>query len=184
MPRLVLSRNVRESIAIGEDILVQVASNKGGRVKLVVDAPSHIKVDRAEKVAKEPVDLANGRRLREGASLSQTIWEPMRAKICRSNMGFRVPVSQHIGSRVVDDDGDTYAKFYNGEGPHDIYGAVFEHRPGVSGVGPELAIFQGAPEYVLKKTLGFMAQWRINKSIESGNELLAFGVDMRAESFA
>lgn len=183
MPRLVLSRNIGESIAIGEQTIVQVASNEGGRVKLVIDAPAHIKVDRAEKVDKSPVDLVNGRRLRQGATLSSTIWEPMRAKICRANLHFRVPVSTNARASVVDDQGKTYAKFYNGEGPHDCYAVVFESS-GIGGLGPELGSFRGTPERVLKETLGFMAQQRINQCVNEGNDLLAFGIDLRAVAIA
>lgn len=48
---LVLTRNVGTTIIIGEgpnEVRVTVAHVKGGQVKLLVDAPKHIEVDREE----------------------------------------------------------------------------------------------------------------------------------------
>lgn len=45
---LVLSRKAQESLRIGEDVIVQVVSIVGDRVRLGVIAPKKIQVDREE----------------------------------------------------------------------------------------------------------------------------------------
>jgi carbon storage regulator len=45
---LVLSRRQSETIVIGDDIRVQVLEIAGGRVRLAIEAPSHVSVDREE----------------------------------------------------------------------------------------------------------------------------------------
>lgn len=45
---LVLSRRQSETIVIGENIRVQVLEISGGRVRLAIDAPNHVTVDREE----------------------------------------------------------------------------------------------------------------------------------------
>jgi carbon storage regulator len=45
---LVLTRKELESICIGDEIVVTVSEVRGGRVKLAIDAPRHIRVDRGE----------------------------------------------------------------------------------------------------------------------------------------
>jgi carbon storage regulator len=45
---LVLSRRQSETIVIGDNIRVQVLEISGGRVRLAIEAPSHIPVDREE----------------------------------------------------------------------------------------------------------------------------------------
>ena len=48
---LVLTRNVGETIVIGEgqnEIRVTIGGVKGGQVKVAVEAPRHIEVDRLE----------------------------------------------------------------------------------------------------------------------------------------
>lgn len=45
---LVLSRKVGESIMIGDDIKVKVIAVDGDQVKLGIDAPRSVKVDRQE----------------------------------------------------------------------------------------------------------------------------------------
>ncbi len=47
---LVLTRKKGESITIGENIQIQVLSVKGGQVRIGVDAPREIRVDREERV--------------------------------------------------------------------------------------------------------------------------------------
>ncbi len=49
---LVLSRKVGEQILIGSDVCVTVVSVKGNRITLGIDAPRHVRVDRAELAAK------------------------------------------------------------------------------------------------------------------------------------
>lgn len=46
---LVLTRKQNESIFIGDGITVTVAEVRGGRVKLAIDAPREIRIERAEK---------------------------------------------------------------------------------------------------------------------------------------
>jgi len=45
---LILTRGIEESIIIGEDIKITVLGVKGGRVRLGIDAPKEIPVDREE----------------------------------------------------------------------------------------------------------------------------------------
>jgi carbon storage regulator len=48
---LVLTRKVGETLVIEGGIRITVAAIPGGRVRLAIDAPSHVRVDR-EEVAK------------------------------------------------------------------------------------------------------------------------------------
>ncbi|MDX8398178.1 MAG: carbon storage regulator CsrA [Mariprofundaceae bacterium] len=45
---LILTRKPGETITIGEDIQIQVLSIKGGQVRIGIDAPRHIAVNREE----------------------------------------------------------------------------------------------------------------------------------------
>jgi carbon storage regulator len=45
---LVLTRGVGEELVIGENIRVQVVSIQGGRVRIGIEAPPEVTVDRAE----------------------------------------------------------------------------------------------------------------------------------------
>ena len=45
---LVLTRRVGEVIYIDSEIIVKVAEIRGNRVKLAIDAPAHVRVDRKE----------------------------------------------------------------------------------------------------------------------------------------
>jgi len=45
---LVLSRRQSETIVIGDNIRVQVLEIAGGRVRLAIEAPAHVSVDREE----------------------------------------------------------------------------------------------------------------------------------------
>lgn len=47
---LVLSRKQTESIVIGPDITIKVIKISGGRVRIAIDAPGHIKISRGELV--------------------------------------------------------------------------------------------------------------------------------------
>lgn len=49
---LVLTRKLKESIAIGDDIKITVLAIKGTQVQLGIEAPTHIKVYREEIYAK------------------------------------------------------------------------------------------------------------------------------------
>lgn len=45
---LILSRNVGEAILIGDDISVTISNVQGGQVRLAIQAPKQVAVDRAE----------------------------------------------------------------------------------------------------------------------------------------
>lgn len=49
---LVLTRKERDAILIGEGIVVTVAEINGGRVKLAIEAPRHVRIDRQEVAGK------------------------------------------------------------------------------------------------------------------------------------
>lgn len=56
---LVLSRKAGQEITIGDDIVLTVTQIKGGRVRIGIDAPKHLKIGRNEldsliKQATEP----------------------------------------------------------------------------------------------------------------------------------
>lgn len=50
---LVLSRKQGESIQIDEDIFVTVTQVKGGRVRLSIEAPKHVRIVRKEVLERE-----------------------------------------------------------------------------------------------------------------------------------
>lgn len=58
---LVLSRKADQAIAIGNDVTIKVVSISGGRVRLAIDAPRHIRVMRQEladsKFQREPAQV-------------------------------------------------------------------------------------------------------------------------------
>lgn len=54
---LLLTRRIGESVIIGDDITVTVVECKGRQVKLGIDAPKHISVDRTEVRKKKLEDL-------------------------------------------------------------------------------------------------------------------------------
>ncbi len=54
---LILTRNVNSSITIGDDIRVTVLSVKGSQVRIGVDAPRDIQVDREEIRANKDAGL-------------------------------------------------------------------------------------------------------------------------------
>lgn len=53
---LVLSRNVGQTILIGDGVTVCVLEIKGGQVKIGINAPSHISVHRQEVTEKIAAD--------------------------------------------------------------------------------------------------------------------------------
>ena len=53
---LVLSRRQSETIVIGDNIRVQVLEISGGRVRLAIEAPSHVSVDREEIWARKQLE--------------------------------------------------------------------------------------------------------------------------------
>ena len=58
---LILTRKSGETITIGEDIEVKVLSIKGGQVRIGIDAPREVGVNREEVV----IDLASGTEAQE-----------------------------------------------------------------------------------------------------------------------
>ncbi|MDQ6995965.1 MAG: carbon storage regulator CsrA [Mariprofundus sp.] len=50
---LILTRKKGESIAIGDNIQIQVLSVKGGQVRIGIDAPREVKVNREERLQAE-----------------------------------------------------------------------------------------------------------------------------------
>jgi len=50
---LILTRKKGESIAIGDNIQIQVLNVKGGQVRIGIDAPREIKVNREERLLAE-----------------------------------------------------------------------------------------------------------------------------------
>ncbi len=52
---LVLSRKISESIQIGNDIVIVVTQIAGGKVKLGIQAPAHIRVLRGELTRTSPL---------------------------------------------------------------------------------------------------------------------------------
>ncbi len=47
---LILTRKKGESIAIGDNIQIQVLNVKGGQVRIGIDAPREVKVNREERL--------------------------------------------------------------------------------------------------------------------------------------
>jgi carbon storage regulator len=45
---LVLTRNIGEKIIINDHIILTVVAIKGGKVRIGIDAPDHVRVDREE----------------------------------------------------------------------------------------------------------------------------------------
>jgi carbon storage regulator len=45
---LVLSRKIGETIVVGDDIRITVVEIRGGKVRIGIDAPAHVIVDRQE----------------------------------------------------------------------------------------------------------------------------------------
>ncbi len=66
---LILSRNVGESIHIGDDVKLTVLENNGSQVRIGIDAPKNVAVHRSEvyfriqaQSASQIVDGVNGNR--------------------------------------------------------------------------------------------------------------------------
>jgi len=57
---LVLTRKKGETIAIGDNIQIQVLSVKGGQVRIGVDAPKEIRVNREERQEKSDLPASEG----------------------------------------------------------------------------------------------------------------------------
>jgi len=48
MGRLVLTRKVGESVLIGDDISVEIVEQKGGQIKILIEAPDEVVILREE----------------------------------------------------------------------------------------------------------------------------------------
>jgi carbon storage regulator len=59
--RLVLSRRIGESLKIGDHITITVSDYHGGQVKLVIDAPKEVIVDRQEIWERKMKEKGNDR---------------------------------------------------------------------------------------------------------------------------
>lgn len=62
---LILTRRPHEAVMIGDDVKIQVLGYKGGQVRLGIEAPSEIEVDREEvrlRKKREAERLANSGR--------------------------------------------------------------------------------------------------------------------------
>lgn len=57
---LILTRRVGESLIIGEDVTVSVLAVKGNQVRIGIDAPKNVRVDREEIRAKKEAGNGNG----------------------------------------------------------------------------------------------------------------------------
>lgn len=55
---LILTRKKGESIAIGDNIQIQVLNVKGGQVRIGIDAPREVKVNREERLQAEAANHA------------------------------------------------------------------------------------------------------------------------------
>jgi len=53
---LILTRKKGEAIAIGDNIQVQVLNVKGGQVRIGIDAPREVRVNREECLDLQPLD--------------------------------------------------------------------------------------------------------------------------------
>ena len=58
---LILSREIDEDILIGDDIVVRVVDVRGGTVRIGIDAPSHVSIDRREIREQKLRDGVHGR---------------------------------------------------------------------------------------------------------------------------
>ena len=54
---LILTRRIGESVRIGEDVTVMIVKNQDGQVRLGFQAPSHVRILRAEleTIPRQPI---------------------------------------------------------------------------------------------------------------------------------
>lgn len=55
---LVLSRKVNEQVQIGDNVFLKVIDVGGGRVRLLFDAPTDVRIQRTEATKTEPLTLS------------------------------------------------------------------------------------------------------------------------------
>jgi carbon storage regulator len=70
---LVLTRKELEAICIGDEIVVTVTEVRGGRVKLAVEAPRHVRIDRQE--------ISNRARVMRRADMAQSLSDSREFKL-------------------------------------------------------------------------------------------------------
>jgi len=56
---LILTRRPQETIRIGSDVTITVVAVEGGKVRIGIEAPRHISVDREEVFARKQRDSRN-----------------------------------------------------------------------------------------------------------------------------
>ncbi len=74
---LILSRMAGETIMIGNDIRIQVLSNKNGQVRIGIDAPRNISVKREEIFNQENSEILNDSPTIEVPVLPEQDCEPL-----------------------------------------------------------------------------------------------------------
>ncbi|RMH50200.1 MAG: carbon storage regulator [Zetaproteobacteria bacterium] len=57
---LILTRRVGEAITVGDQVQIKVLSIKGGQVRLGVDAPQTVHIDREEVYQQRLIEVATG----------------------------------------------------------------------------------------------------------------------------
>jgi len=57
---LVLSRRLNEAVVIGDGVIVRISRISGERVRLAIDAPPHVSVDREEVRERKQREAAPG----------------------------------------------------------------------------------------------------------------------------
>jgi carbon storage regulator len=60
MPKLTVTRKRDESIAIGNNILITIKNIKGGRARIIIEAPIEVPVYRTELLEQKKKGLAAG----------------------------------------------------------------------------------------------------------------------------
>jgi carbon storage regulator len=70
---LVLTRRVGESIVIDKDIRVTVVALGNGRVKIGIDAPPGVSIDRSEIHERKQAEIASGDSMKVEAALTNRI---------------------------------------------------------------------------------------------------------------
>ena len=55
---LVLSRKINEQVQIGDNVFMKVIDVGGGRVRLLFDAPTDVRIQRTEATKTEPLTLS------------------------------------------------------------------------------------------------------------------------------
>lgn len=73
---LILSRKIGESLVIGEEIVVTLLEQRGGQIRIGIDAPRTVKVYRKEihdQIQKENLSAANSANITAGQDLMKQV---------------------------------------------------------------------------------------------------------------